>query len=361
MRARAPIAGLAAAAMLLLCASAAWAARDGGPEEVEPGHYPPCSCTEWTALGGCGTSGCGPAYIPQGRTCSREGCGSTTACVYSASCCNCTSWDNQGCRAGGCSDHYRLVTRSCDPQGCDSAATCTWDDACELDPNQIGSNWQAYGFAMPGDPEYSFTYPDNKTQDMMGLAAKGNVIIGDYTSEEWKAKTTSQLQPGGAGSVVQPYVIDPTDAALGYHTGSAGQMYDSKNRPLFDGDYIKNDGGKKLDGQDRKFYESTLSDAQFKQYVDDGDPLMNPYTYVARVDATLFTNHALAGWVKAPRFVLLGAVVARDDVLNFHEHLFIYHDTRLLTQDAQRVALPVDIKRPRFVSWTECPPSGCGP
>ena len=357
MRARAPIAGLAAAAMLLLCASTAWAYGSGGGGGGGGGS---CSCTGWTNLGACNTFGCQKAYIPQSRTCTPAGCSSTSQCAYSTSCCNCTGWNYQGCRAGGCPNHYRLRTRSCAPKGCDVTSDCSPDDACELDPNQIGSNWSAYGFAVPGDSQYSFTYPDNKKQDMMGLAAKGNIIVGDYTSGEWKSKTISQLQPGGAGSVVQPYVIDPTDAALGYHTGSAGQMYDSKNRPLFDGNYNRPDGGKKLDGQNRKFYESTLSDAQFKQYIDNNDPLLKSGSD-ARVEAILFTNHALAGWVKAKYFALQGAAVARDDALNFSENLYVNHDTRLLTQDAQRIALPVEIKRPRLVAWTECQPSGCGP
>jgi len=231
------------------------------------------------------------------------------------------------------------------------------DSSCPIDQNKILSNWKPYGFALPGDAQYGFGYKDNEKRDFLGLAAKGNVVVGDYTSSQFKNKVLPKLQPGGE-SVTQPYAIDPTDADLGYHTGSGGVMYDAKGRPLFSGDYTKTDGGAKLNGQDRRFYESSLSDTEFKQLINANDPLIKSDGQ-ARIDGILYTNHAVAGAVNAEALNLNGTLVSRDDALVFRRDLYVNHDSRLLDASAPQLALPVSIKRPKLSSWRECPATGC--
>jgi hypothetical protein len=219
---------------------------------------------------------------------------------------------------------------------------------------------------MPGDPVYGFpevvygdgskAYADPGTRDFFGLAAKGNIVIGDYTSAAFQQNVLPTLD-GGPTSKTQAYAIDQTDTALGYHNSG----FDAEGRPLFDGNYNQRDQqdglpGTKLDGSERKFYESTLSDAAFQALVAQFPP---PGTM--SMDGVLFTNHALAGLIPSS-LTVNGSLVGRDDGLIFSEStLRINHDLRLVgsAQGAEDIVLPFSVLRPRLTVWGECAPSGC--
>jgi len=260
--------------------------------------------------------------------------------------------------------------------------------SCSVTCSTCATNPVAYGFALPGDPLYGFTYPNAKTRDMVGLAARGNIVIGDYTSHDFRHDVVSLLKPETSENPqgkTQAYVVDSHDADLGYF--NAG--YDSQNRPLFNGNYdqpdkqgldpgyklnLTSDGSVSfaLDGQGnkipRKFYESTLSDSAFQKLLDSNhngvidaaDSALFNTTASAKIDAVLFTNHALAGRVYASTLALNGAMVSRDEALNFGSNLVLNHDMRLSdTQAINDVALPFRITRPRLVTLKECPAGGC--
>ena len=224
-------------------------------------------------------------------------------------------------------------------------------------PPNMDENWKPYGFAIPGDPTFSFGYPQAKT--LLGLAAKGNIILGDYTDPDFQTYVAPKLRPGEE-SVTQPYVIDPTDAELGYSS------YVNQGRQYFNGDYTQVDeqgNGQKLDGTPRRFYESSLPDNQFSGLV---DPWMKgswEWGYPQGwIDAILYTNHAVGGLVKALYMELDGSMVARDDALIYGKGLNITHDARIMSDSAQAsLGLPVSIKRPRLVSIEDCPTTGCSP
>jgi len=224
--------------------------------------------------------------------------------------------------------------------------------------------WKPYGFGLPGDPVYGFSavqnpdgtpvYADPKTRDLVGFSAKGNIIVGDYTSAAFQNSVVPRLQPG-PGSITQPYVVDSTDADLGYH--DAG--FDSFGRPKFTGNYNQVDqlgSGTKLDGSPRKFYESSLSDREFQALV---DPKLLDGKATVEINGILFTNHAFAGFSNAQILSFNGSLVARDDALIFNHELRITHDIRLLDPSARALNLPFAIKRPKVVQWQECRPSGC--
>ncbi|MBI3323918.1 MAG: hypothetical protein HYZ92_01380 [Candidatus Omnitrophica bacterium] len=216
--------------------------------------------------------------------------------------------------------------------------------------------WEWYGFAYPQDPNYRFIYPDPSTTDLLGLSAKGNIVIGDYTAQMFKDNVVPKLRPGQA-SITQAYAVDPTDAQLGYVSYT-----DARGLPIFDGNYDNTDGGKKwngtgwIDGSTRKFYESSLTDEQFHALTCcnwDGTPDPMYHTdWSADIDAVLFTNHAAAGLVLAEHLYITGALVARDDALMFNKKLGISHDIRLLDKGTS-IVLPVALKRPELVSWKE--------
>lgn len=235
-------------------------------------------------------------------------------------------------------------------------------------------NWKAYGFTMATDPVYGggpdgFTSSngwanyllnaDPETQDQLGLVAKGNVIMGDYTDPDFQTYVAPRLSPG-VDSVVQPYAIDATDAALGYSNYPA----DDQGRPRFSGAYTQVDGGQKTDGTPRKFYESTLKDTDFMREIIKArlnDQAFNAYgaNYGTFIDAAMFTNHAMASLAETRYFIINGAVVARDDAMVFSRSMNIDYDVRLLGDASMDMALPYALKRLSLVDWSECPYSGC--
>ena len=61
----------------------------------------------------------------------------------------------------------------------------------------------------------------NAKADLVGLAAKGSLILGDYTSAAWSSVTRRYQTP----PFTQPYVVDPSDAVNGYVTGGHAIAY----------------------------------------------------------------------------------------------------------------------------------------
>lgn len=230
-------------------------------------------------------------------------------------------------------------------------------------PQSCGSNWEAYGFAVPGDPQYGFGLPDNNTKDLVGFAAKGNIVIGDYTHPDFKTDVLPKLR---SPSFTKPYVVDGSDADLGYD--NTGPDICGGYSPCFDGNYDQVDGGTKSNGTTaRKFYESGLTDEelhakQLIQEAPDGDDNIsqtNNGSYSDTFEGVFYTNHAIAGKVGAQYMDIHGALLARDEALIYNTKFRVVHDVRLLSPESQVLILPFEIKRPQLTRWEECPPSGC--
>ncbi|MEN8149210.1 MAG: hypothetical protein ABFS86_05270 [Planctomycetota bacterium] len=178
----------------------------------------------------------------------------------------------------------------------------------------------------------------NATKDMVGLAAKGSVLLGDYTGSEWLSVTRKyQTAP-----FTQPYIVDPSDAANGYVS-----YIDKDGNPVFDGNYRAYDGGMKDDGGGgltaRKFYESSFSDAKIRANAD---------SQVRQVDAIIYTNHMLSGKVGASTFN--GALVSRDEAIVYDGSLFVNYDIRTSSTGYEflDIYLPRDPAR-RIIYWGE--------
>lgn len=346
-----------------------------------------CTTTAWTDQG-CGTGGCSQYLMYQTRTATPAGCAVTARCASSAICCSCGAWSPGACGAGDCAPTQRQQTRSCTPSACSAQTTCTNDTACgyvaPVNP------WVSYGFVQPGDADYGFgavtnatggpLYPPLNTNDLVGFAAKGNIVLGDYTSPGFQTDVLPKAN-GAPTSETGPYAIDASDAALGY------QSYTDPvtGKPMFNGNYTVQDletgdysnmpwGGAaqgdpavRPDGAggvvSRKFYEATLSDADFQALVNGplGMPPANAAVTQVIFDGVLFTNHALLGLVnKSIRFN--GSMVGRDEVvLSNGASIEINHDQRLSSGvvPAEAVSLPFAFQRPQLTRWQACSQSGC--
>ena len=340
-----------ACAVTAVTAPVAFGAENGGCSPDCPSTIPGVSCANSTVCGRPGIYGwdschvlqtCGPYYYYE----------------------NCVNPGNVPC--GGQAQSHSAI--------CNCA--CTYSaPAC---PVSGAPSWQPYGFIQPGDPLYDFGKNCSSfvngawancsdPADLVGLSAKGNIVIGDYTNASFISRTLPKLDPNTG--YTQQYAIDPTDAELGYLTSG----YDSQGRPLFNGVYNAQDKaqgtggtapGLKLDGAPRKFYESTLTDLTWKGLDAYGRPLVDPKisaptvnpNAMLTVNAVLFTNHALAGFVNATYLDIHGAFVARDDGLIFGKHWIVSHDQRLMNAGTiSSMMLPMGIQKLKLKSMKQKP------
>ncbi|MBI4846077.1 MAG: hypothetical protein HY810_06365 [Candidatus Omnitrophica bacterium] len=161
----------------------------------------------------------------------------------------------------------------------------------------------------------------NANKDFLGLAAKGNIVIGDYTRNDWKTTVSPYLKP----PFTKEYKVEITDNTIGY------VQYFSAGEPYFNGDYTANDGGNKADGSARKFYESSYSDAYIQTVAENS-------SQINRIDAVTYTNHMFAGKIGA--FTINGSMVARDEAMIYSGNLTLNYDLRAKYKGGQDFYLP---------------------
>ena len=191
------------------------------------------------------------------------------------------------------------------------------------------------------------TAADNANRDLVGYAAKGNIILGNYTTSTWRDRVASLIRP----TFTKPYQVDGSDAALGYDSdGNPANGYQ------FNGDYTANDGGlKKGSGSttvSRKFYESSLADTYINSIASQ---------YVERLDGVFYNNHAIAGTVgnSSTGFKFNGSMVARDDGIRYRVRVEMSWDIRLGSRSPEMLDLffyfPQVLARPWTQAWREAP------
>ncbi|NQT96075.1 MAG: hypothetical protein HQ572_06445 [Candidatus Omnitrophica bacterium] len=185
------------------------------------------------------------------------------------------------------------------------------------------------------DATPAVTTAANSTTDFVGFACKGNVIIGDYTRNDWQANVTRYLRP----PFTQGYETDSTDATLGYDSDG-----DPANGYWFDGNYTVFDGGLKDDGaggsEQRRYYESSISDAQIRS-------ISAPSNQIRNVDGILYNNHAFTG--RVGRFAINGSMVARDEAIIYSGSIDMNYDMRALNEGVENI----DIYLPRDLTFPE--------
>ena len=143
---------------------------------------------------------------------------------------------------------------------------------------------------------------DNSESDFMGLAAKGSVIFGDYTNAtDWYNLVKNYLSP--------PFTTTFTDEDGSTHSG----------------DYREVDGTK-MDGTDRKRYESTWDNATFQAMVQEAVDLCGHDHKPRQIDALIYTNHLCSGRVNSCKFN--GAIMSRDEAIVFNNRIDLNYDYR---------------------------------
>ncbi len=176
------------------------------------------------------------------------------------------------------------------------------------------------------------TAANNASKDILVLAAKGNVVVGNYTAATWSNRVWSILTDPAK---ITPEDVSDSDAALGY---------DSDNNPangyFFDGRYYVDEvnNGRRLSGAGtntvpRKYYESSLAHSTFAALCDANN--------VPAIHAALFGNRGIIGNLGSSasggNTVLNGAMVCHDDLTAFYGSFTINWDIRLGSKSKDRI------------------------
>jgi len=197
------------------------------------------------------------------------------------------------------------------------------------------------------DTKPTQTVKKNGTSDMLGLAAKGNIVIGNYTDPEWMKSVRDYITP----PFVKPYACDPTDACIGYET-------------TFSGDYTAKDSGGKVeyvyDNKSNKWFPSAKTDRRYYEsaagnYVIDKNAQK---TAISQIDAVLYNNHATMGTIG--KCEINGALICRDEGIIYNSTVNFNWDIRLGSTSPDGmdffIYLPMSPATPRVVSWQEVLP-----
>ena len=233
---------------------------------------------------------------------------------------------------------------------------------------------------------------NNASKDMLGLMAKGNIVLGDCTQDSWLSsiKTYLSTQP-----YVQRYACDTTDANIGYPSTFGGSYATVEKVSTSDSvaatqiEASDNPGGKAIVGSnyqfgkvrettvtldtghyegsgwsrrwvadtetrrensyDRKYYETVCANSEISSRIET----------ITRVDAVLYNNHGIFG--KIGKCSFNGALVCRNEGLQYSSNLYLNWDIRLFsgsseTVDNDKVGLAkASDNPPMTISWAEVP------
>ena len=275
-----------------------------------------------------------------------------------------------------------------------------------------GTIYSGRNIHIIGDVQYvnapSWSHPDsddvavneaNDAKDMLGLVAKGNIVIGDSSDTSWHSSVDSYIKSSSSASVVHSYACDASDANIGYPSTFAGDYtavekvttlsaeqalkapggYDSDSgqfgkirtvKTYTEGthtewtqdrwgrwyqatvqNYVESEGV----SYDRRYYETVCSDSVLKS--------LKNSSGISVVDAILYNNHAVMGTPgrSGYSFNLNGSLVCRDEALIFSGNGINFNwDYRLRNRDddtSDALGLPVGPQDPYTCDWLEVPDS----
>ena len=235
---------------------------------------------------------------------------------------------------------------------------------------------------------------DNSTKDMLGLMAKGNIVLGDCTDSSWltSIKTYLTTQP-----YVQRYACDTTDANIGYPSTFGGSYAAVEKVPSTDAAATaqiaasSNPGGTQVVGsnyqfgkvrqvgtgqyEQRQVYNSRTRryewqsveikapgnayDRKYYETVCDDGEISSRIETITRIDAVLYNNHGIFG--KTGKCSVNGSLVCRNEGIQYSSNLYLNWDIRLFSGSAETVDNDkVGLARasdnpPTTIGWCELP------
>lgn len=240
----------------------------------------------------------------------------------------------------------------------------------------------------------------NAEKDMLGLVAKGNIVVGDSSTSTWQNSILPYIN-GGSSSVVESYACHESDAIIGYpavfqgsyaavervpglsvdqsqvpggYNAATGQFGKLRKATVGTGEYtttrVWNSYTRRYENQttevtatrlvasyDRKYYETICDDAVVTALKDTAG--------ISQIDAVIYNNHGIFGSIgkSSGTFNLNGSIVCRDEALvaNAGNGIRFNWDMRLKRSSDNTVtadlSLPVGPQEPYTVEWRTLPDS----
>jgi hypothetical protein len=197
----------------------------------------------------------------------------------------------------------------------------------------------------------------NKDKDIIGLAATENVIIGDYTSNNWYADWwlfDMGSEDVGADGIpdTNVWIDDPQHPDGGYWT-----------------DPTENDGifqqhTEDLDGDGEFDDNYTWQDVQTQVHITEFNRLpqgVNEFSdiatnYINKIECIIYTNHACTGRL-GHGIKFNGAIVSKDEALIYRDTITLNYDERIHSRYRQDpnwlidLCLPVGSKEVKLIPY----------
>ncbi len=249
----------------------------------------------------------------------------------------------------------------------------------------------------------------NDKKDMLGLVAKGNIVVGNSASSSWRTTVSDYINSSSGDSVVHSYACDASDANIGYpatfggnytaveqvpvgqltskavggYDSSSGQFgkvrlvtttLETKHMETYTDWWtgrtrtrMVNDTITELKtSYDRRYYETVCDDALLNSLTESG---------ISQLDAVMYNNHGTFGtmgsgsssygglgrYPSSSYVNINGSLVCRDEALIFQsDGLRFNWDFRLRSKDSDTesaLGLPVGPQDPYTYDWMEVPES----
>ena len=212
----------------------------------------------------------------------------------------------------------------------------------------------------------------NSTKDLLCLAAKGNIVMGDCTASGWLDNTLKKVLT--QRPYVQPYDCAQADDGswidgdIGYP--KAGDDY----YPKFAGNYTAADGGNKVtreavyrkewngrrwqDVFDHYEYKAATGRRYYDSVVEPNEISSRYKSAITQIDAVLYNNHGIFG--KLGQCTINGSLVCRNEGMIFSGRLYLNWDYRLYSGSPenvmnQLVGMPLGTGKPIVQFWQEVP------
>ena len=208
----------------------------------------------------------------------------------------------------------------------------------------------------------------NSSKDLLCLAAKGNIVMGDCTASGWLDTTLKKVltqQP-----YVQPYACAQADDGS-WIDGDIG--YPKAGDSVFAGNYTATDGGNKVTREavyrqewngrrwqnvfDHYEYKSATGRRYYDSVVAPNE-ISSRASTITQIDAVLYNNHGIFG--KLGQCTINGSLVCRNEGMIFSGKLYLNWDYRLYSGSPenvmnQLVGMPLGTGKPKVLFWQEVP------
>ena len=218
---------------------------------------------------------------------------------------------------------------------------------------------------------------ENSKKDLLCLAARGNIVMGDCTSSSWLDSTLKKVLT--QAPYVQEYEcakeVDEEGHWKSWSDGDIG--YPKSDNPSatdkFAGNYTATDGGRKVAQEpvyrqewNGRRWQNVVDHYEYKsatgrRYYDSvvaPNEISSRASTITQIDAVLYNNHGIFG--KLGQCTINGSLVCRNEGMIFSGKLYLNWDYRLYSESResvvnQIVGMPLGTGKPIVLFWQEVP------